>query len=94
MKTVKKTLIVLVLTLLSINIYAQRGSQIVTGAEQTNLYLPYLKGKNIGMVVNQTSVMGKNQTFSVDSLVKLGVNVKKIFGPSMAFAVIPLMVAR
>jgi uncharacterized protein YbbC (DUF1343 family) len=47
--------------------------------------LPYLKGKSVGMVINQTSVIGKNQTFSVDSLVKLGVNVKKIFGPEHGF---------
>lgn len=29
-----------------------------TGAERTAFYLPSLKGKNIGLVVNQTSMIG------------------------------------
>ncbi|WP_259066661.1 DUF1343 domain-containing protein [Mucilaginibacter sp. X4EP1] len=58
---------------------------IVPGADQTNLYVSYLKGKNIGMVVNQTSVIGKNLTPSVDSLLKLHIAIKKIFGPEHGF---------
>lgn len=54
-----------------------------TGAEQTELYLPLLKGKRVGMVVNPTSIIGK-QT-SVDSLISLGVNIVKIFGPEHGF---------
>ena len=54
-----------------------------TGAEQTDLYVPYLKGKRVGMVVNPTSIIGKQTT--VDSLLSLGVNIKKIFGPEHGF---------
>ncbi len=54
-----------------------------TGAEQTEKYLPLLKGKRIGMVVNPTSVIG-TQT-SVDSLLKRGINIQKIFGPEHGF---------
>lgn len=54
-----------------------------TGAEQTEVYLPLLKGKRVGMVVNPTSVIGKTTT--VDSLLKLGVNIVKIFGPEHGF---------
>lgn len=54
-----------------------------TGAEQTELYLPFLKGKRVGMVVNPTSVIGKTTT--VDSLIKRGVNIVKIFGPEHGF---------
>ncbi|HEY8780406.1 MAG TPA: DUF1343 domain-containing protein [Mucilaginibacter sp.] len=64
---------------------AEKKAEIVTGADQTNLYIDYLKGKNIGMVINQTSVIGKNLTLSVDTLVKLGIAVKKIFGPEHGF---------
>src|SRR5438105_2548123 len=46
--------------------------QIRTGAEQTEKYLPYLKGKKIGIVSNQTSIIGK--THLVDSLHKLSIN--------------------
>jgi uncharacterized protein YbbC (DUF1343 family) len=59
--------------------------KIIPGADQTELYVSYLKGKNIGMVINQTSVIGKNLTPSVDSLLKLHVAVKKIFGPEHGF---------
>jgi uncharacterized protein YbbC (DUF1343 family) len=57
--------------------------KIRTGAEQTELYLPYLKGKRIGMVVNPTSVIGN--TTVVDSLLALGVKIVKIFGPEHGF---------
>jgi uncharacterized protein YbbC (DUF1343 family) len=55
----------------------------LTGADQTGAYLPYLKGKRIGMVVNQTSIIGR--TPSVDSLIELGANVVRIFGPEHGF---------
>ncbi|QRR01900.1 exo-beta-N-acetylmuramidase NamZ family protein [Dyadobacter sandarakinus] len=54
-----------------------------TGAEQTALYLEYLKGKKAGILVNQTSVIGK--TPLVDSLVAMGVDIKLIFGPEHGF---------
>ncbi|MCC9167834.1 exo-beta-N-acetylmuramidase NamZ family protein [Pontibacter harenae] len=57
--------------------------EIVTGADQTAVYLPYLKGKRVGMVVNPTSIIGK--TPSVDSLKALGVNIVKVFGPEHGF---------
>jgi uncharacterized protein YbbC (DUF1343 family) len=57
----------------------------IPGAAQTDLYVDYLKGKNIGMVINQTSVIGGNQTLSLDSLIALGVAIKKIYGPEHGF---------
>jgi uncharacterized protein YbbC (DUF1343 family) len=59
--------------------------EIITGADQIPLYFDYLKGKNIGMVVNQTSVIGKTLTPSVDSLLKRGISIKKVFGPEHGF---------
>lgn len=59
--------------------------KIIPAADQTNLYINYLKGKNIGMVVNQTSVIGNRRTVSVDSLLKSGISIKKIFGPEHGF---------
>lgn len=58
---------------------------IIPGADQTGLYLNYLQGKNIGMVVNPTSVIGSKLTPSVDSLLKLGIRITKIFGPEHGF---------
>lgn len=60
-----------------------RAGKFLTGAEQTEKYLPLLKGKRVGMVVNPTSIIG-NQT-AVDSLLKRGVNIVKIFGPEHGF---------
>ncbi|RZK48405.1 MAG: DUF1343 domain-containing protein [Pedobacter sp.] len=54
-----------------------------TGAEQTDLYVPLLKGKRVAILANQTSIIGKETT--VDSLLKLGVNIVKIFGPEHGF---------
>ncbi len=64
---------------------AAKKAKIITGADQTTLYIEYLKGKNIGMVINQTSVIGKNQTLSLDSLLKLGISIKKVYGPEHGF---------
>ncbi|WP_216848907.1 exo-beta-N-acetylmuramidase NamZ domain-containing protein [Pedobacter sp. L105] len=59
------------------------NGEILTGAVQTEKYLPLLKGKRIGMVVNPTSVIGN--TTVVDSLTTLGLNIVKIFGPEHGF---------
>ncbi|CAL1518639.1 DUF1343 domain-containing protein [Chitinophaga sp. MM2321] len=56
---------------------------ILTGADQVAAYLPYLKGKRVGMLVNQTSIIGNK--LSVDSLRTLGVDIKIIFGPEHGF---------
>lgn len=58
-------------------------AQIITGADQTETYVPYLKGKRVALVVNQTSIIGKKA--SVDSLLSLGVKVVRIFGPEHGF---------
>ena len=83
----KKTLLLVLLVGVLGSVTASNGkrakSTIVTGADQTDKYLPYLKGKRIGMVVNQTSIIGK--THSVDSFKSLGINIVKIFGPEHGF---------
>jgi uncharacterized protein YbbC (DUF1343 family) len=56
---------------------------IITGADQVEAYLPLLKGKKVGMLINQTSIIGR--TLSVDSLRSLGINIKYIFGPEHGF---------
>ncbi len=59
------------------------AASILTGADQINLYLPYLQGKRVGMVVNQTSIIGNKS--SVDSLLSRGVKIVRIFGPEHGF---------
>ena len=69
--------------LLVLMFYVNAFSQIKTGAEQTEKYLPMLKGKRVAIVANQTSVIGR--TLLVDSLKTLNINVVKIFGPEHGF---------
>ncbi len=64
-------------------ISANQKTQIITGADQISEYLPLLKGKRVAMLVNQTSIIGKKA--SVDSLLSLGVNIVKVFGPEHGF---------
>jgi len=54
-----------------------------TGAEQTEKYLPSLKGKRVAILANLTSVIG--QTHLVDSLQKRGIHIVKVFGPEHGF---------
>lgn len=56
---------------------------VITGAERTATYLPLLKGKRVGMLVNQTSILGPSHL--VDSLLKSGVHIVKIFSPEHGF---------
>lgn len=58
-------------------------SNIQTGAEQTEKYVPFLKGKRVAIMANQTSIIGK--VHLVDSLARLGINIVKVFGPEHGF---------
>ena len=57
---------------------------ILTGAEQLDLYLPYLKDKRVAMMANPTTIIGKKKHL-VDTLKSLGVNIVKVFGPEHGF---------
>jgi uncharacterized protein YbbC (DUF1343 family) len=58
-------------------------AELKTGAEQTAAYVPYLKGKRVAILANQTTIIGK--THLVDSLKSLGIRIVKVFGPEHGF---------
>lgn len=60
---------------------APAGLQV--GGAQFDKYLPLLKGKRVGVVVNQTSTIGR--TLLPDTLLSRGVNITAIFGPEHGF---------
>lgn len=60
-----------------------KTSDIKVGAERFDQYLEGLKGKKIGIVANQSSLV-KN-TLLVDTLLRLGINVTTIFAPEHGF---------
>lgn len=58
---------------------------ILTGAERMDEYLPLLKGKRVGLVVNHTSVVGPEQVHLLDTLMKLNIKVVAVFAPEHGF---------
>ncbi|HNF49356.1 MAG TPA: DUF1343 domain-containing protein [Chitinophagales bacterium] len=64
-------------------IHLSHAVDVITGAQRTADYLPYLKNKKVGLVVNQTSVIGN--THLIDSLISLGVQIKTVFAPEHGF---------
>ena len=61
-------------------------SVILPGADQPEAYLPLLKGKKVGLVVNQTSILTQqNNLHLVDFLLKEGIKVQKVFVPEHGF---------
>jgi uncharacterized protein YbbC (DUF1343 family) len=57
--------------------------QMLTGAQRPDAYFSMLTGKNLALVVNQTSVTGKMHL--VDTLLKVKMKVKKILAPEHGF---------
>jgi len=79
------TILLVFLTSLSFNATAQAPGQpaLRTGADRMEVYLPLLKGKSVGVFANQTSMV--QHTHLVDTLLKRGIKVVKIFGPEHGF---------
>lgn len=61
----------------------QDNDDIIVGAENIATYYNDLKGKKVGMVVNQTSRVGSAHL--VDSLLELGIDIVTIFAPEHGF---------
>lgn len=59
------------------------GADLRMGAERSDIYLPILDGKRIGLVVNHTSMVG--EVHLVEYLLGQGVEVVKIFVPEHGF---------
>ncbi len=92
MRILKKVIVIIVLMFCILFVNAQeikilgrtiKGSDIKTGADQTEKYLDLLKNKSIAIVANQTSII--NKTHIVDSLLNLKVTIKKVFCPEHGF---------
>jgi uncharacterized protein YbbC (DUF1343 family) len=56
---------------------------ILVGAQRTEAYFPLIENKNIGLVANHTSLIGK--VHLADSLIAAGFQLVKIFGPEHGF---------
>ncbi len=80
----KGTLYFIIFLFSSFKVEAQTYStQVKTGASQVEEYISFIKDKRIAIVGNQTSVIG--ETHLVDSLLKLGIDIKNVFAPEHGF---------
>ena len=59
------------------------GQRLIVGAERLDILLPMLKGKEVALVVNQSSMVGN--THLADTLHRLGVCISVIFAPEHGF---------
>ena len=59
------------------------ATTVIPGAERMPVYIPMLKGKKVAVFANQTSMVA--DTHLVDTLIKSGIKVVKIFGPEHGF---------
>nr|WP_236582728.1 DUF1343 domain-containing protein [Sphingobacterium multivorum] len=58
---------------------------IVPGADQLTLYLSQIKGKKVGIMGNQTSIVGSDKKHLVDVLIDNKVDLKFAFAPEHGF---------
>jgi len=59
------------------------NKEVSVGAENTENYILLLRNKSVGVVGNQSSMIGS--THLVDSLISLNLDVKKVFSPEHGF---------
>lgn len=74
-----------ILSILTFIVGSLQAQALRTGAEQTEKLLPLLHHKRVALVVNQTSIVGQAQTHLLDTLLSMGVDVKKVFAPEHGF---------
>ena len=58
---------------------------LLTGADQLDEYLPLLEGKKVGLMGNQTSIVGEDQKHLVDVLFDENVDLRFAFAPEHGF---------
>lgn len=58
---------------------------LVLGAERMDVITRLLKDKQVGLVVNQTSILEKQQKHLLDALLDQGISVRKVFAPEHGF---------
>ena len=71
------------ITVSFIIIFLTPSAQVRCGAERVRQYYPLLQNKNIGVVANSASLVG--QVNVVDTLIRMGLRVEKIFCPEHGF---------
>lgn len=76
----KKLTCFFILIMLDVHILAQ---VVIPAAQRTELYIHLLKEKRVAIFANHTATIGKKHL--VDSLLKLGIHIVKVFAPEHGF---------
>ncbi len=63
--------------------YGKRQEGVIVGAERMKEYIPELKSKKVGLLVNHTSVI--NSIHLLDTLISQNIQVTKVFAPEHGF---------
>ncbi len=64
---------------------ASASAPLRLGAERMEVVTRLLKGKRVGLVVNQTSILEERQVHLLDTLLATGIDVRKVFAPEHGF---------
>lgn len=84
--TMKRLLLTALIVLSGMLCSAQisdESSQVILGAERTELYFPLLQGKHVALLSNHTGVAGGIHT--LDRMLAAGIDVRAIFSPEHGF---------
>lgn len=82
----RKKFLTVLFSLLIIASFAQQvptDVSVKTGASQTNLYLPLINDKCVGLIGNQTSQI--HHRYLLDTILQLGISVYKLFSPEHGY---------
>ena len=82
MKTLLITIVLLVSNVVGC-LAAQEGGGVVVGAERLPEYIHLLQGKRVGVLTSRTAII--EGTHIIDTLLKSGVEIKRIFAPQRGF---------
>lgn len=65
----------------------QIQKEVIIAANRTDMYLSYLRNKNVAIIANPTSVVFKEEGYThlVDSLLSHHIQIKKVFAPEHGF---------
>lgn len=78
-----KQLIALLILITAIFTVTPVRAEVTVGAARSELYLPLLKGKRVGLLSNHTGMVDGRHT--LDRLLDEGIDVRKIFSPEHGF---------
>ena len=81
----KKALFLLFLFSIAVsNSFVNGQNRVFLGADQLQEYLPLIKNKRVGLVINQTSILS-DRTNLLDALLENDIDVIKVFAPEHGF---------